>query len=130
MVRTDPSCTMVNRNQGSGTRILIDRLLGEAFKEQAPAGYGLQVKNHHAVAAAIRQQRADWGVAIETVARQSTTEDVATSGDLGFLLVEDERFDFIVPMARVERPAVQAFIQLLSQDDVQRELCGLGYQVP
>ena len=130
MVRTDPSCTMVNRNQGSGTRILIDRLLGEAFKEQAPAGYGLQVKNHHAVAAAIRQQRADWGVAIETVARQSTTEDVATSGDLGFLLVEDERFDFVVPMARVERPAVQAFIQLLSQDDVQRELCGLGYQVP
>ena len=26
----DPSCLMVNRNQGAGTRILIDRLLGEA----------------------------------------------------------------------------------------------------
>ena len=26
----DPTCIMVNRNQGAGTRILIDRLLGEA----------------------------------------------------------------------------------------------------
>jgi putative molybdopterin biosynthesis protein len=130
VVRTDPSCTMVNRNQGSGTRILVDRLLAEAPQEEAPAGYALQVKNHHAVAAAIRQQRADWGVAIETVARQFTTADAATPVELGFLLVEDERFDFIVPKSRVERPAVQAFRHLLSQDDVQRELCGLGYRIP
>ena len=26
----DPACIMVNRNQGAGTRILIDRLLGGA----------------------------------------------------------------------------------------------------
>ena len=31
----DPGCIMVNRNQGAGTRILIDRLLGEA----RPDGY-------------------------------------------------------------------------------------------
>ena len=32
----DPACAMVNRNAGSGTRILVDRLLGA----HRPAGYG------------------------------------------------------------------------------------------
>ena len=60
----DPDCVMVNRNAGSGTRVLIDRLLGS----HRPAGYGVQTKSHNAVAAAVQQGRADWGVAIDTVA--------------------------------------------------------------
>ena len=40
---------MVNRNQGSGTRALIDRLLGGA----RPPGYAVQPRNHNAVAAAV-----------------------------------------------------------------------------
>ena len=42
------------------------QLLGE----HRPSGYGVQTKSHNAVAAAVRQGRADWGVAIETVAHQ------------------------------------------------------------
>ena len=57
-------CLMVNRNQGSGTRILIDELLAGA----RPSGYAMQPTNHNAVAAAVAQKRADWGVAIESVA--------------------------------------------------------------
>ena len=59
---------MVNRNPGSGTRILIDRLLGGA----RPAGYAVQPKSHNAVAAAVAQGRADWGVAIAHGRRRST----------------------------------------------------------
>ncbi len=44
-----PTCIMVNRNPGAGTRILIDRLLGEA----RPDGYWNQPKSHNAVAAAV-----------------------------------------------------------------------------
>jgi putative molybdopterin biosynthesis protein len=40
----DPACVMVNRNQGSGTRALIDRLLGGA----KPPGYAVQPRNHNA----------------------------------------------------------------------------------
>jgi len=40
---------MVNRNQGSGTRALIDRLLGGV----RPRGYAVQPRNHNAVAAAV-----------------------------------------------------------------------------
>ena len=65
----DAHCVMVNRNAGSGTRILIDRLLGA----HRPAGYGVQTKSHNAVAAAVQQHRADWGVAIDTVASPSAT---------------------------------------------------------
>ena len=63
----DSGCIMVNRNQGAGTRILIDRLLGDA----RPDGYWNQPKSHNAVAAAIAQQRADWGVTIAPVARDA-----------------------------------------------------------
>jgi putative molybdopterin biosynthesis protein len=60
----DPACIMVNRNQGAGTRILIDRLLGDA----RPEGYWNQPRSHNAVAAAVAQGRADWGMTIAPVA--------------------------------------------------------------
>ena len=44
----DPDCLMVNRNQGAGTRILIDKLLGG----RRPSGYWNQPRSHTAVAAA------------------------------------------------------------------------------
>src|SRR5262249_15787815 len=50
----DPECVLVNRNRGSGTRILIDRLLGDA----RPPGYLTEAKSHNAVAAAVAQGRA------------------------------------------------------------------------
>jgi len=112
----DRECTMVNRNTGSGTRILIDRLLGG----KQPAGYGVQGKSHNAVAAAVAQGRADWGMAIDTVAQQY---------GLGFTPVQEEHYDFAVPKARLERPAVQAFRSLLQDAAVRAHLRGLGFRL-
>ena len=100
---SDPSIVMVNRNQGSGTRILIDRLL----KGAKPTGYVVQPSNHSAVAAAILQHRADWGVTIETTARFC---------NLAFIPFQDEQFDFVIPNTRLHRPAVQAFIAFLAEN--------------
>jgi putative molybdopterin biosynthesis protein len=108
-----PDCVMVNRNQGSGTRILIDQLLDGT----QPAGYGVQARNHNAVAAAIAQGRADWGLAIEHVARRLS---------LGFLPLTAERYDFVVPVQRLERPAVQALIRLLNSKTIREQLAKLG----
>ena len=113
----EPDCVMVNRNAGSGTRIIVDSLLGG----QRPAGYGVQTKSHNAVAAAVAQGRADWGVAIDTVARQY---------DLGFIPVQEEHYDFVVPTARLERPAVRAFRALLDDPQVRDELIALGFRLP
>jgi putative molybdopterin biosynthesis protein len=107
-------CLMINRNQGSGTRILIDQLLDGVH----PPGYAVQSRNHNAVAAAILQQRADWGITIATVAEHA---------GLGFLPLQDEQYDFVVPRSRMDRPAVKAFRALLAKADVRQELARLGF---
>jgi putative molybdopterin biosynthesis protein len=101
---------MANRNAGSGTRIIIDRLLGAA----RPAGYSHQARSHNAVAAAIAQRRADWGVAIETVARRYS---------LGFLPLQAEEYDFVIPVSRLDRLAVRRFVAILGGS---RGPCGVG----
>jgi putative molybdopterin biosynthesis protein len=109
----DPDCRMVNRNQGSGTRILIDLLVGAA----RPPGYASQPRNHQAVAAAVLQGRADWGLAIASVAQQP---------GLDFLPLQPEQYDFVVPIARRQRPAIVAFCRLLDEEEVRARLAALG----
>lgn len=96
----DPTCMMVNRNQGAGTRILIDKLLGQA----RPEGYWNQPRSHNAVAAAVVQGRADWGVTIAPVARAT---------GLVFTALTEEHYDFALVSTRKSRPAVQAFLAAL-----------------
>jgi molybdenum cofactor synthesis domain-containing protein len=110
----DPACHMVNRNQGAGTRILIDRLLGTA----RPNGYWNQPKSHNAVAAAVAQSRADWGIAIKPV---------ADAYGLGFIPLAEEHYDFAIPQSRIARPAVKAFIEALHHDDIRAALSTIGF---
>ncbi len=114
--RQDPACVMVNRNQGSGTRALVDRLLGGV----KPAGYAVQPRNHNAVAAAVVQGRADWGVTLDIIARRA---------GLGFLPVQEEQYDFVVPTSRANRPGVVAFKTLLQEPRVREALARLGMKV-
>jgi len=113
---TVSECLMVNRNSGSGTRILTDRLLEGA----KPAGYWSQPKSHNAVGVAVAQSRADWGIAIETIARQY---------GLGFIPAQDEHYDFIVPKARLARPAMQRFFGALEAPATRDALTALGFRI-
>ena len=65
-------------------------------------GFFSEAKSHTAVAAAVAQGRADWGVAIQSVADDQ---------GLGFHFLQDEEYDFIFPESRMERPSVQAFLE-------------------
>jgi putative molybdopterin biosynthesis protein len=114
-MRADTSALMVNRNAGAGTRVLIDNLL----KGARPPGYANQPKSHNAVAAAIAQSRADWGVAIEPVAKLY---------GLGFLPLSPEHYDFLVVDKRRERPAVQAFFAALRDGKTRERIAALGMQ--
>ena len=109
----DPSVLMVNRNAGAGTRVLIDELL----KGARPPGYANQPKSHNAVAAAIAQGRADWGLAIEPVAKLYGLE---------FLPVAPEHYDFLVVESRSERPAVRAFLVALRDEKTRERIRALG----
>ena len=115
MLASDTNCVMINRNKGSGTRILIDRLLSGA----RPRGYAVQATNHNAIAAAVAQGRADWGLAIASV---------ANANDLGFLPYQDEQYDFVVPKSRQARQAVKAFFELLAEPATRNHLRQLGFR--
>ena len=113
---SDPGCSMINRNPGSGTRVLIGRLLGDT----RPPGFNVQTKSHNAVATAVVQKRADWGVAIQSV---------ATQYGLGFLALQDENYDFLVPTHRRDSPAVRALIDLLADSGIRQRLAEIGMLV-
>ena len=111
----DPTARMVNRNRGAGTRILIDELLAG----RRPPGFAYEPRSHYAVAAAVAQGRADWGIAIETVAREQ---------GLRFQPLRAEHYDFAVPAARWERPGVRALRRALAPGSPLRvELSALGF---
>ena len=113
----DPRCRLQNRTRGSGTRVLIDGLLGGA----QPPGFTSESRSHHAVAAAVAQGRADWGVCLEGPARDA---------GLATLFVADERFDFFVPTSRAARDPVRAFVAALDHPDVLAGLAARGLRRP
>jgi hypothetical protein len=99
------------------------------FVERVPCGESLEQREHRAAhpsrerrreAAAVAQGRADWGIAIDTVAAQY---------GLGFIPMQEEHYDFVVPKARAARPAVRAFIVLLQEPAVRQRLVALGFRL-
>ncbi len=111
-IASDSSLRMVNRNTGSGTRILIDDLL----QELRPAGYSFLSRSHHAVATTVKHATADWGVAIKSV----------VNDELGFLPLTDEQYDFFIPVNRFHKPAVEKFMAILASESFQSQLAAAG----
>jgi putative molybdopterin biosynthesis protein len=65
----------------------------------------------------VTQGRADWGVAIESVARLY---------GLGFLPLAPENYDFLLVESRRDRPAVQAFLATLRNPAIAEKIRALG----
>ncbi|MDJ0522120.1 MAG: molybdopterin biosynthesis protein [Planctomycetota bacterium] len=115
---TDPELRIANRNPGSGTRILIDGLFpGE--ERVAPPGWSTAYRSHTAVASAIAQERADYGICLE---------QAATAAGLRWIPWCEEHLDFLVPADRWERPGVRAFRAALADDGVRAALTAAGFQ--
>lgn len=112
----DDSMRMINRNRGSGTRVLLDQIVGS----HRPAGYLNDAKSHNAVAATIAQNRADWGMAIRSVAENL---------DLGFYPYQDEEYDFVIPNDSLEKPAVKVFLEIIKYPSTIRALDRMGLKI-
>jgi putative molybdopterin biosynthesis protein len=117
-----PGITFINRNAGSGTRILIDmHLAATARKKGTPieqltekiVGYDVEAKSHGAVASAVSQGRVEVGFGIRTVAEQQGLE---------FIQYGNERFDFLVSRNRMDKPSVALFLNTLRSDEFKRSL--------
>ncbi len=110
---------MVNRNAGSGTRVLVDALLRDA-EGHRPDGYQAQARSHNAVAAAVAQGRADWGVTLDVL---------ATANGLGFAFLREERYELVARDAVIDDPAVVALRAALTGDAGRAVLQGMGFVV-
>jgi putative molybdopterin biosynthesis protein len=113
---------IVNRQPGSGTRVLFDRLLAEAGIEGSSlSGYGTEEFTHAAVAATVAAGRADVGFGIEAAARQL---------GLGFVPLATEHYRFVCLARALHAPAIAAFRALLRDDATRAVVTPLpGYRL-
>ncbi|MCC6474856.1 MAG: helix-turn-helix transcriptional regulator [Burkholderiales bacterium] len=112
----------VNRQAGSATRMLFDRLLAASrLDPSAIAGYGNEEFTHVAVAATIASGHADAGLGIEAA---------AADFGLDFIPVATETYYLAVRRARLERQGVQFLLRQLTSRAVRRRIARLpGYDV-
>ncbi len=121
--------TFINRNRGSGTRVLLDlnlriiadnlKITFEVLKEKIN-GYDVEAKSHSAIAAAISQGKADTGLGIRTVSHYY---------GLDFVHQADEKYDFLIPVDRKDKEAVKNFLDILKSpilhNDLKEKMPGL-----
>jgi molybdate-binding protein len=110
--------TIVNRDLGSGSRMLLDTWLQTAeIARHAVRGYPHEVGSHLAVAEAVASGVADTGPGILAVARML---------GLDFVPLQQERYDLVIPLEFLHAPPMQALLEVVVSRPFQHELEALG----
>lgn len=109
-----PRLRYVNRQRGSGTRLLLDyelKRLGIAV--ETIEGYDREVYTHLAVAAAVASNAADCGLGLRRAAQAL---------ELDFVPVGEERFDLCIPERHLELEGMQTLLEVLAEVDFRAAL--------
>ena len=111
--------TIVNRENGSGARRLLDRQLESCGIEAAKVnGYDNEVLSHLEVAARVKAGLANAGLGIEAAA--------AICG-LDFVALQRERYDLVIPKAHYDAlPGLKRLLDMMVSKNFRDELDGLG----
>ena len=110
--------TFVNRQRGSGTRMLLDYRLREmGMLPDEVAGYDREEYTHLAVAAAVAGGRADLGLGILSAARAM---------DLEFVPLLSEQYDLIIPGEYYESDLLRPLLSLIRSKEFKGEVDALG----
>lgn len=119
---TMPGMRYVNRQKGSGTRILIDYLCKkENLDTSSIYGYDREEFTHTSVAAQIDSGTADAGMGIYSAAQLY---------QLDFLPVCMEQYDLLIPDSAWDTPMVQKLLLVLKGEEFRQRLERLGgYQL-
>jgi putative molybdopterin biosynthesis protein len=104
----------VNREPGSGSRALLDRLLETAGMDaQKVQGYDRIAHGHLAAAYCVVSREADVCLA---------TRSAAQTFGLDFIPLHSERYDLVMRKRTMELPAVKAFLDVLQRATLRRKL--------
>jgi putative molybdopterin biosynthesis protein len=111
--------TIINREKGSGTRILLDEHLRKmGISGRSINGYSRESQSHLAVASTIARGGADLGIGNEKAALQVQGID--------FIPVQKENYDMVIKKEDMHQPAFDAIFEILRSDEFKFELQGLG----
>jgi putative molybdopterin biosynthesis protein len=109
---------LINRERGSGTRVLLDFLLRRLGMDPSRLrGYEVEVDNHMAVAAAVASGQADVGLGILAAARAL---------DLDFIPLKSERYDLVVTREIWDQPPVRTLRKVLESREFRDSVGELG----
>lgn len=109
---------LVNRQRGSGTRVLLDYLLkNNDIDVKDILGYTREMNTHMMVASAVKSGSGDVGVGVLSASNMM---------GLDFIPIGDEEYDFVTLRKNLEDPRVQTFINVLQSQEFKDALTQLG----
>lgn len=111
--------TMVNREQGAGSRVLLDenlRILG--IYGSSIKGYKKETQSHLAVASAVSSGEADVAVGSEKIARQVDNID--------FIPLQKERYDLVVKKEDLHTQEIETLLNIIRSDAFKNEFGNVG----
>jgi molybdenum cofactor synthesis domain-containing protein len=117
-----PDVLFVNRQSGSGTRILLDYELQKAgIPPERIAGYRNEEYTHMNIAMAVASGAADTGLGIHTAAKALS---------LDFIPVTKERYDLVIPIAYLADEKIQLLLEIIRSDEFKEKALAMGgYEV-
>jgi len=113
---------MVNRQRGSGTRVLFDyHLKNLGLPQDAFLGYEDEEYTHLGVAAAVASGRADTGLGIAAA---------AIALELDFVPLFTERYDLVIPQDYLDGDLLEPLMEVISSEQFRNSVSALpGYDV-
>ncbi|MBM4295626.1 MAG: molybdopterin biosynthesis protein [Deltaproteobacteria bacterium] len=115
---TRPDVRFINRQQGAGTRVLMDYLLKKnGLEPSVVQGYEREEKTHMDVAVKVHSGFADVGIGIF---------EAAKALGLDFIPLTPERYDLVVPESTFNDPRFQILLEVINSQEYQEAVAALG----
>ncbi|OOM73499.1 PBP superfamily domain protein [Clostridium puniceum] len=114
-----PSISMINREKGSGIRILLDEKLrlNNIDREQIN-GYNLEKQSHSAVARCIARGEGDVGIGNEKTANQMQ--------EIDFISIQEERYDLVIRESDLKYPIYKLILNTIQSKEFKSEIESMG----
>ena len=113
-----PDINFINRQKGSGTRVLLDYWLNKkGIPSKSIRGYEREEFTHTAVAAAVANKSADVGLGIKAA---------ADAMDLDFIPLLEERYDFIIPTDFLQDTRMGKILEVINSEKFKSQVIALG----
>jgi putative molybdopterin biosynthesis protein len=114
----DQGWVWINRQPGSGTRVLTESLMAhEGIASADFSGWEHEEFTHVAVAEAVHSNVADCGLVIMAAAKAL---------GLRFIPLAEERYDLIIPQKNLSDPLIKLILQIINSKEFKQRMVSLG----